>query len=278
LKRRLLGALTAGSLLVGLVAVPSFAAQGGIERYQTGTTAYQINVLGTYIHDWVVTSNPCDGSIAITGSTTVGGNPMNEIINATLTNGVITFTSTYDGYVPEYTWSGSFPVGGGDLSGQYTGTVVAAPTQYTTYKNHGEYVASMGGGADAAHSCIGMPKVSGAADAANANTAEAAAVKADLLAIKARLLATLQAVAARLQADGHANANAVDAVQKHVQVLTDGTSGLDRAAAGAGNASQAKPDKPSKPTRATSPTKPAKPALPAQAKGHPNGQDHPSKP
>ena len=30
-------------------------------------------------------------------------------------------------------------------------------TNTSTFKNHGEYVSSMGGGADAAHSCIGMP-------------------------------------------------------------------------------------------------------------------------
>ena len=27
----------------------------------------------------------------------------------------------------------------------------------STYKNHGQYVTAMGGGDDAAHSCIGMP-------------------------------------------------------------------------------------------------------------------------
>jgi hypothetical protein len=27
----------------------------------------------------------------------------------------------------------------------------------TSYKNHGDYVSQMGGGDDAAHSCIGMP-------------------------------------------------------------------------------------------------------------------------
>jgi hypothetical protein len=30
-------------------------------------------------------------------------------------------------------------------------------TNLTNYKNHGEYVKAMGGGDDAAHSCIGMP-------------------------------------------------------------------------------------------------------------------------
>lgn len=31
------------------------------------------------------------------------------------------------------------------------------PIATTNYKNHGEYVSSVGGGSDAAHSCIGMP-------------------------------------------------------------------------------------------------------------------------
>ena len=36
---------------------------------------------------------------------------------------------------------------------------VSAPvfTNTSDYKNHGEYVKAMGGGSDAAHSCIGMP-------------------------------------------------------------------------------------------------------------------------
>ncbi len=35
--------------------------------------------------------------------------------------------------------------------------VSATTTGTSNYKNHGDYVSSMGGGADAAHSCIGMP-------------------------------------------------------------------------------------------------------------------------
>ena len=30
-------------------------------------------------------------------------------------------------------------------------------TSASNYRNHGEFVASQGGGSDAAHSCIGMP-------------------------------------------------------------------------------------------------------------------------
>ena len=33
----------------------------------------------------------------------------------------------------------------------------ARPTNTSNYKNHGQYVKAMGGGDDAAHSCIGMP-------------------------------------------------------------------------------------------------------------------------
>jgi hypothetical protein len=32
-----------------------------------------------------------------------------------------------------------------------------APVNSTNYRNHGDYVTQRGGGADAAHSCIGMP-------------------------------------------------------------------------------------------------------------------------
>lgn len=226
MKRRLLGALVTGSLLVGLMAVPSLAAQGGTARYQVGTTSYTIMVLGFFEHDYVVTFNPCDGSIAITGGTPdTSTYYTTETVGGTLDNGVISFSSTYDGpYSPGYTWSGSFPVGGGDLSGDFTGTVTVADTSTTTYKNHGDYVSSMGGGADAAHSCIGMPTVSGAG---------AAAAAANLDAIKTRLGATLQTVVDKLTAKG--NSHAVDAVQKHLDKLAAGTSGLDKAAAAPGH-------------------------------------------
>ena len=251
MKRRLLGALVAGSLLVGLMAVPSLAAQGGIVRYQVGTTTYTIMVRDTYEHDYVVTFNPCDGSIAITGSTPLGSSYFtNETVTGALDSGVISFTSTYDDTsFNGYSWSGSFPVDGGALTatdslGQtLTGTVTVADTSTTAYKNHGDYVSTMGGGADAAHSCIGMPLFFGAGPAAAAANPDA---------IKTRLGETLQTVVNKLTAKG--NSHAVDAVQKHLDQLAAGNSGLDKAAAAPGH---------SKSSSGSS-----GPTLPSQAKGH----------
>ncbi len=265
MKKRLIIALAGVSLLVGVVAAPTLAAAGGVDRYQVGTTAYTVTVLDTFIHNFVVTANPCDGSIAITGATPVdSGYYTTETVTGTLANGVISFNSTYNGpYNPGFTWSGSFPVGGGALSGMFTGTVTAAPTTFTTFKNHGGYVSSMGGGAEAAHSCIGMPIKPGDA-AASAGSLDAAAIQARLAANGARLLATLEAVIARLQATAKANAHAVAAVQKHVDALKAGASGLDRASKAVGGAGGS-----GHPTKST---------LPAPAQDHPGPGSHPGKP
>jgi len=157
--RRLLISLVAVGLLIGVAAGPAMAAPGGVDRYQVKTTVYTIAVYDFYIHDYTVVMNPCDGTIAITGATPVdSGYYTDEIVTGTLASGVISFNSTYLGpHNPGYAWWGSFPVGGGALSGLYWGTVIVAATSSTEYKNHGEYVKSMGGGPDAAHSCIGMP-------------------------------------------------------------------------------------------------------------------------
>ncbi len=156
--RRIFASLVAAGLLVGLVAGAA-SANGGVARHQATTVDYTIMVLGTYQHDFVVTTNPCTGGLTITGMTPVAsGYYTTETVTGTLAAGVISFNSTYNGpYNAGYTWSGSFPVAGGALSGQFTGTVSAGANTATSYKNHGEYVAAMGGGADAAHSCIGMP-------------------------------------------------------------------------------------------------------------------------
>jgi len=161
MRQRFLVLLASVGLLVGLVSAPALAV--GTARNQVATTTYTVAVLDTFIHTFVVATSPCDGSIAITASTPVdSGYYTTETVTGTQAGGVITFTSTYNGpYSPGFTWSGSFPVGGGALSGDFTGTVTAAPTTMTDFKNHGDYVSSMGGGPDAAHSCIGKPISSG---------------------------------------------------------------------------------------------------------------------
>lgn len=276
-KKRIIIALAGVGLLAGVVAGPALAGQGPVDRYQAGTTAYTISVLDTYTHNFVVTTNPCDGTIAITGSTpTDGGYYTTETVTGTLVAGVITFASTYDGpYNPGYQWSGSFPVGGGALSGMFTGTVTAAPTTWTAFKNHGEFVASKGGGADAAHSCIGMPKTSGAgmattASAAAASAAGATTVVARLMANELALISRLEALVARLQATAKANAHATAAISKHIDVLKAGTAGLNRAAKAVSAHAGATPVKPVKPTKpATAPQVPPGPATRHQMPARP---------
>jgi len=267
MKQRMFIALAAVSLLVGVVVGPALAAGGGVARYQFDTTSYSIAVLDTYMHTFVVTANPCDGSIAITGSTPAdGGYYTTETVTGTLANGVISFSSTYDGpYNPGFTWSGSFPVAGGALSGQYTGTVVAGPTTFSTFKNHGDYVSSQGGGPDAAHSCIGMPiRSHGRADAATtsdpASTLNESVARAHLAANEARLLSHLQDVLDKVD-DSHAKS----AIQRHIDAINGGQTGLGHAAQVVGGG-------------ADHPSHPDHPATPPQATDHPNKGNHSGKP
>jgi hypothetical protein len=181
MKQRMFAALAAVGLLVGVVAGPVLAGSGGVQRYQVATTSYTLVVLDTFIHTFVVSVNPCDTSIAITGATPVASAYYTtETVIGTLTAGVISFNSTYDGpYSPGFTWSGSFPVAGGALSGPYPGTVTPAPTTFSAYKNHGDYVSSMGGGRDAAHSCIGKPITSRVDPVTDADSTDADSTDAD---------------------------------------------------------------------------------------------------
>ncbi len=55
------------------------------------------------------------------------------------------------------------------------------------------------------------------------------AVTDQLAANKARLLAALNAVMDRLTANGHANQHAIDALQKVIDRITNGDTGLNRA-------------------------------------------------
>lgn len=63
-----------------------------------------------------------------------------------------------------YSWDGTFPVAGGRLDatdstgGVYHGyTATLTDSSTTSYRNHGAYVAALGGGSAAARSCLGMP-------------------------------------------------------------------------------------------------------------------------
>ena len=165
-----------GATLAALVATPSIAS-ANVDRYQEQTATFTVNqpkdatgqFNNVWRHEFKVTVNPCD-------NTFTGEAP------------------TYDNKASSPTWTekvtGSFgdnntvsfatdPIGGGatfkvknvpmddslirNVETTWTANEIEfriSPkkiTDSTDYKNHGQYVKAMGGGADAAHSCIGMP-------------------------------------------------------------------------------------------------------------------------
>jgi hypothetical protein len=257
MRQRMIIALAAVGLLTAIVAGPALAGAGGVQRYQVATTSYTLSVLDAFTHTFVVTLNPCDESIAITGSTPLGsGYYTTETVVGMLTSGVISFSATYDGpYSSGFAWSGSFPVAGGPLSGQYTGTVTAAPTTFSSYKNHGQFVSSMGGGPEGAHSCIGKPIKSEHETLSNAGTEGVEAAKAkDKAAQWARLLAKFEALLARLN-----SSNGTSAIQKHIDRISTESAAKH-------------PDHQKKPKLAK------KPASSASVKDHSNHGNHSGKP
>ena len=155
------------------MAVASFAS-AGVARYQsqsmTLTAVQPEGAVGQWQNVWThtynVTLNPCDGSFSGDGSLsgTINGFYSNETITGHLDGNAVSFTATRPDGV-EYSLSNapldnttvtlatSTPTVQFDLEFKVSATMKAT----SDYKNHGEYVASQGGGSDAAHSCIGMP-------------------------------------------------------------------------------------------------------------------------
>lgn len=166
--RRILTAMATVGLLVGLAAGPVAAAPGGVDRYQVTNETMTVTLNyqgGTYIHVYDITMNPCDMTFAGTGSSGTWTETIVGSIDPAA--GTIHWRATYTNYPGGYWWditgtltTGGFANGAGtDFLGRYfsgvTGTFVQ--TGSTDYRNHGDYVSFMGGGSDAAHSCIGMP-------------------------------------------------------------------------------------------------------------------------
>jgi hypothetical protein len=150
-------------LAIALAAVASMAvasfASAGVDRYQVATGLTVSALGGTYVHTYQLTNNPCDGTGSFTGTGGIASLPLSETINGKLSGQNIKINGTYLGnYNPGYTWNYDGPLSGGNASDSMGQTVPLTFTVTTSnFKNHGEYVSSMGGGDDAAHSCIGMP-------------------------------------------------------------------------------------------------------------------------
>lgn len=175
---RRFSAVSAAAALVGSVALVGVASTAGasvarneIITYTYSSVAYSYSYPTYYETNDVITINPCDGTFTGTAVNSVWGDTV--IQGYSTSENTATFTDSYTvfaqtNYVKTVnitlnpdgsftgTWSDNLlPIYGGPLSGT---VVTGAPTvTYSTYANHGQYVSSMGGGSDAAHSCIGMP-------------------------------------------------------------------------------------------------------------------------
>jgi hypothetical protein len=150
-----------------------------VARYQAQT--YQFNAIQPYgeagqwaslwTHNFTVTVNPCDNTF--TGTGVQYDNNMQrsytEDVTGSFNDGTVNLNATRNDGVK---WSlNNAPTDNTSVTLATTTPVVPWQVEFkvsqptlldsTHYKNHGDYVSQMGGGADAAHSCIGMPIVSG---------------------------------------------------------------------------------------------------------------------
>ena len=174
--------LILGVAAVAALALPSIAS-ADTPRYQSQSATFtMVQPAGAYhqfdnvwTHDFTVTSNPCNGSFEGTGVQT--GSDQNGPYTNTWTiagtfgaGNTASFTATRaDGLVlsldnapmDSATVSiATLNVSTPDVIEEKLSKPVFANT--SNYRNHGEYVRQAGDRADAAHSCIGMPIVSGA--------------------------------------------------------------------------------------------------------------------
>jgi hypothetical protein len=169
-------------LALAIAALASVAlaatASADVPRYQSQTATFTMTQpadaynqwANVWKHDFKVEVNSCDGTFSGTGFQS--GHDSNGTFTGTwtitgrfLAGNKVSFTATrFDGLVLSLD---NAPMGN-DVPTIATLSVVtpqpieekvSAPVFTTTssYKNHGQYVSSQGGGADAAHSCIGMP-------------------------------------------------------------------------------------------------------------------------
>lgn len=179
--RRFLAAIT---LFAAALMVAASTASADVARYQLQHGTITVTWAGSLVHDFTVDLNPCDGSFTGTGTSDQGALQVREHVTGALTADHFSFYSTYDDDMPlygDYWWTYDGPRTGGlgsDFFGAHfaVNSVAFNLVNVSDFKNHGEYVKTMGGGADAAHACIGMPVVSqplewsttGAVDSASA--------------------------------------------------------------------------------------------------------------
>lgn len=169
MKRFILAVAMAAAAMFTLAATAS----ADVPRYQFQYATLVGNVNnGAFIHTYpdILKINPCNGEwefggtgTVTSGSSTPGGaglaSSLTETVTGSFDGSTLVFHSIYSGpYNPGYHWDFTGPLAGGAAnSGVYSVVWSMTPSAGPTYANHGAYVEAMGGGDDAAHSCIGKP-------------------------------------------------------------------------------------------------------------------------
>jgi hypothetical protein len=147
--------LAAAVAALASMAVAAFAS-ADVPRYQsqTGTLTATVTSGGhTYVHTFAITVNPCDNSFTGVGNQ----DELKSTISGTIIGSAISFTAVYPDFGPNYQWSSVNGAGSDSIGQTFTVTTDTTALTASGFKNHGDYVSQSGGGADAAHSCIGMP-------------------------------------------------------------------------------------------------------------------------
>ena len=171
--KKIILAVVVTAIAIMAVAASVASAAGPPARYQTQTATFSVlqprNTVGQYndvwTHNYKVTINPCDNTFSGTGEVTANGSgPVvwTEDITGSFGAGTVSFATIPNAgatfKVTNAPYGTSVPV----LT-TWTQNIVemlaSKPVIIGTsdFKNHGEYVSSMGGDDDVAHSCIGMP-------------------------------------------------------------------------------------------------------------------------
>jgi hypothetical protein len=165
-----------GIAAVAALVVPSVAS-ADVARYQeqsaTFTAVQPAGQVGQFANVWThtynVTVNPCDGTFVgegvQDGQDQQGVQHFTETVTGSFGDGTVTFSAHRSDNV-DFALADA-PTDGNAITLATSSPVVpwvlefkVSPPKFTnttTYKNHGQYVSAQGGGADAAHSCIGMP-------------------------------------------------------------------------------------------------------------------------
>lgn len=162
-------------MALAMLAIPAVAS-ADVPRHQTQDATFTVtqpagevgNWSNLWTHPYKVTVNPCDNTFTGTGS--VSGHDQNgeyhadETITGKFGNGSVTLAAMRADGVEYKLANAAF---GGDVTIATLNVSVPWAVEMkvsepvfsntSTYKNHGQYVKEMGGGSDAAHSCIGMP-------------------------------------------------------------------------------------------------------------------------